>query len=83
MAKNIGVVGNYLIIDEEAGALKVFPSTAIYSESASEFIVRVDARSKTYTIPFNTVGTWFTAPDGLVAFTEATLRILLQGNTGK
>ena len=82
MAKNIEVIGNYVVVDSEVGALEVFPFTSIYSESTHEFIVRVDSRSEIFTIPFSEVGDWFTSAAGTTAFTIEALRTLFQSNTG-
>tara|TARA_R110002167_G_scaffold347121_2_gene557987 strand:+ start:28 stop:282 length:255 start_codon:yes stop_codon:yes gene_type:complete len=83
MAQNITVSNNYIVLDDEGtNGLEVFPKTSIYQESSDEFLIRVDSRSKIKSIAFSQVGTWFTAADGLTAFTEATLRVFLQTNTG-
>ncbi len=83
MAKNITENQNYIIFDDEGTAgLKVFPKSGFYSESSDAFTVSVDVRSKDYIIGFTDAGNWYTASDGVTAFTETTLRTFLQTYTG-
>ena len=83
MAKNITQNQNYIIVDDEGSeGLRVFAKSSIYQESSDSFLIEADSRSKTLSIAFSDVGNWFTASDGLTAYTETSLREFLQTNTG-